>query len=696
MSMEAMPRLRPGSWRAIATIALLLTLRLPIAEPIHGQNAASTGPPINRAVPPAGLLGSWILNQELSDHPVLQTDRMANEGQWTSTIVREEARRFLNRSESVHIRVTGPSFLVRNGLAEIRVFPLDGSWRPFGAQKQGRVLVSDKTFSIETVTLNWVGVDTFSLQQDQLVRTTRLRSRLLSGVRAWFTTVYDRPMNGPAPDPSLADGNDAFAWPQTIRIVPPAHDYRELVRGRVVVQTLVVDPAVSVVEFLVDGGVSKRVEKPPFRAEIELAEPPREQPLEVRAYDAQDELLGSDEILLNPIEEPPGVRIARIRDVEPSDAAAVHVEVVVSMPRSETLERVEFYRGDHLVAVAEDFRSTTTSAYSRTILVEGVVKETKPDDFVRVTARFASGLELEDAELVLGADYQADIDVHLVQLQVLVTDREGNPVSGLVPEDFDIREGGRRLEPQDLHTAEDVRLILGLAIDSSESMRPVWRHLQYAARSFFAASVKPGDASFLVEFDDTVRLLQPLTADTQLLTERLPYAVPDGGTALNDGLLFSLLQFRSEPGRRALVVVTDGVDLDSRWRWEQAADFAERLGLPIYFIELDRSAKAVIRGGELADRTPEATLIRERARRRLGRISRQTGGRHFHIDLIARDTPWIDRIDEAFAQIETDLRHQHVLTYYSDQPSGVPVRPVVKMTGRGLKLRSAVPLEAIQ
>ena len=88
--------------------------------------------------------------------------------------------------------------------------------------------------------------------------------------------------------------------------------------------------------------------------------------------------------------------------------------------------------------------------------------------------------------------------------------------------------------------------------------------------------------------------------------------------------------------------------------------------------------------------------MRERARKRLMRISRRTGGRHFHIDLIKHDTPWIDRIDEAFAQIETELRHQHVLTYYSHQPPGVAVRPVVKVTRRGLKLRSAVPLEAIQ
>ena len=108
---------------------------------------------------------------------------------------------------------------------------------------------------------------------------------------------------------------------------------------------------------------------------------------------------------------------------------------------------------------------------------------------------------------------------------------------------------------------------------------------------------------------------------------------PWGGTALSDGILFSLLQYESEPGRRAPVMVTDGADLHSR---------------------------------------------------------------HFPIDPAPEDPPWTERIARAFDQIEEDLRHQHVLTYYSSQPQGAPIRPEVRVTRRGLKLRSAVPLEAIE
>ncbi len=210
-------------------------------------------------------------------------------------------------------------------------------------------------------------------------------------------------------------------------------------------------------------------------------------------------------------------------------------------------------------------------------------------------------------------------------------------------------------------------------------MLPTWSRLKYIARSFLATALTPGDRAFLVDFDDTVRLVQPLTSDRPLLSKRLDRLIPMGGTALNDGLLFSLLQYGSEPGRRALVVITDGADQHSRSRPEQSSDFAERLGLPIYFIELDNS-----RAGNSG-----AAAIR-RNRERLQGIAEETGGRLFHLELHGDTRWWAEPIEQVFEQIEEDLRHQHVLTYYTDQPRGAPVEPEIRVTRRGLKLRSAV------
>ncbi len=696
MTARARSRTNAATTTNPVALALALALSLPALGPAYTQDAPFEGTSADAGPPLAGLRGPWLRNGELSENPVKKSQSMAREGRWVSSIMVEQVNSLAGRLETQQIRIMGESVVLLDGRGETLTLPLDGTWHALAPGRRGRVLVADGALTIETTARDWLRIETFRRNLDLLVRTTQLRSPRLASVRVGFHAVYERPRPGSTSRLPGADWMDALPQPVAIRIVPPERRHRELLSGRVEVRTLVIDSRVAAVEFLLDDRPTRRVRKPPYKTHIALADPPRQQTLEVRAYDTQGELAGSDRIVLNRIDGPFAVRIAKIRAEQTGGTAAVRVEAAVSVPRSALLERVDFYRSEDLVAVVNEFGAATNEGAARTIPVEAWIEDVRLDDFVRVSANLADGRELEDAELLQGADHQGEIDVQLVQLQVLVTDRDGNPASGLGTEDFEIRENGRSLAPEALHTAHDVPLVLGLAIDSSESMQPVWRRLRYVAGSFVATSLAPGDRAFLVDFDDTVRLLQPLTGNKALLSRRLDRLLPGGGTALHDGLLFSLLQYRSEPGRRALVVVTDGVDLDSRSRWEQAADFAEHLGLPIYFIELDQSVKAVIRNSSLVHRFSEETLQREKARRRLRRISRQTGGRLFHIEPLGDELPWAERIEQVFDQIEVDLRHQHVLTYYSDQPPGAPIEPAIRVTRRGLSLRSAVPLEAIE
>ena len=88
-------------------------------------------------------------------------------------------------------------------------------------------------------------------------------------------------------------------------------------------------------------------------------------------------------------------------------------------------------------------------------------------------------------------------------------------------------------------------------------------------------------------------------------------------------------------------------------------------------------------------------LRRKKARKRLERISRETGGRLFHVPLTSDDPAWAEQIKRVFTRIEKDLLSQQVLTCYSDRPLSTATEPRVRVTRRGLKLQSAVPLEAI-
>ena len=621
------------------------------------------------------LLGPWIRNDQLSEDPIAKTGEKWPGNNAPAQLLRELARDAADEFDTVLIRVIDGSIILQDDRGSFLTYPLDlGEYHRPRGNVRSRLLRLEDPPTIRTVTSGWRRLETLQRNGEQLVRVAEFHGSGPGKVE--FRTVYDRPGS---------DGVGYVAKPATVRIVPPQR-VGELLGGKIKVQTLIIDPRVAAVDFLLDGQLADRVNRPPFETNLQLDDPAREQTLDVQAWGAVGEVLGSDSVVLNRLDTTFTVRIARIHP----DEDGVWAEAAVWVPRTALLERVHFYRNEELVSAVDDF---AVPADGTPVTVAAQVVDVGPDDYLRVSARLADGREREDAELLAGAEFQNEVDVQLVQLQVLVVDRNGNPASELKLEDFEVRENGEQREVENLFVSNDIPLSLGLAVDSSDSVLPIWRDLRTVAASFIGSSLSPGDRAFLVDFDDSVRLLQPLTGDKTFLVGALGRLIPFGGTALNDGLLFSLLQYGREPGRRALVVITDGADRHSRSRPRQSAAFAERLGVPIYFIELDPTlAQAVTRFGDrLIDADSEARQ-RQNMRNRLEWVSQRTGGRLFHVRLAEANPPWTDRIGLVFDRIEDDLRHQHVLTYYSGQPVGDPVEPEVRMTRRGLSLRSAVPL----
>ena len=625
--------------------------------------------------------------------------------------MREMARELAERLDVLLIRIDDPQLLIRNAKREDRILYLDGRDIADGFGGRSRARFLGDSLEVETVSQGRQRIETFYLEGDQLVLVTDLQGGRFADLS--FRTVYERsgdapevPMPAPAarareaaavPDESGFDRADFLppveggsprrrperadsarsARPATIRILPPERGYRELLTGRVLIQTLTIDPQIAVVEFLLDGEPVARDTTPPFEARVEFADPPREHTVEAKATTARGAHAGSDEIVLNRLDPPFAVRIAAVAPAEIDGAPAVRVEAGISVPRSETLERVEFYRTDRLITSFDDFEGEAGPSGVRTVAADVPTSGVTPQDFVRVSARLAGGRELEDVELLQGAEFRSEIDVQLVQLQVLIVDRGGNPVSGLEPEDFEVRENGERRQVEQLYVSNDIPLSLGLAIDSSGSMQTIWRQTNAIAEAFLDGALTWRDQAFLVDFDSTLRLVQPLTGSKPLLARGLERLFPQGNTALYDAILFSLLQYGNAPGRRALVVVTDGFDSNSRSDPTRAIDFGKRLGVPVYVVAM--------RSVGFGPTTMEDANLRNSMRL----ITGPTGGRLFQIESI-------DQMANVFDHIEEELRRQYVLTYYSERPFGSAIEPEVRMTRRGLKVRSALPLEAIE
>ena len=691
----------------------------------------------SEAISRTGFVGVWLLDERYSDDPMEKAEellsargsrlggsfpgggfgnqrgrRPAGQGSSSGPAGNSPAElvRYLARGLPIlRIEQIGEHLALRDANRVTRFLLVDGraTGDAFGTRTTARF--SGGVLTVTTQSDRGQLVETFELADSgaQLVRTFDLQGGRLPDLQ--FRSVYERitddgasepaaeaiqsetarlvgrptELDTPAGDnvagdtvPRHSSGADDSEPPRilrgtTLRLLPPAASPGSLLTGKVLMQTLTIDPSVATVEFAVDGKTVARQKRAPFDAKVTLADPPREQVVKATAYSLDGRRLGEDAIVVNRIDPPFRVRLTGIDGVAASGSVTARAEV--SVPRLAKLEEVRFYLTDTEVARLSE------GPFVADIPTEGSNPQA---DYVRVVAQLRDGRQLEDVKLLQGADFSEVLDVHLVQLQVLVTDKRGTPVTGLSAQDFEIVDHGKTYSVDRVYLAQDVALVLGLAIDSSGSMEHLWGATQSAARQFLQTTLQERDRAFLVDFDSNLRLLQSLTGDRRALFEALERLVPRGGTALYDSILFSLLQFEGEPGRRALIVLTDGFDSESRSDPNRAIDFGKRLGVPVYAITMTAGE-----GMRAPGRGAGAGFSNEdQARGQLAVVTDPTGGRLFRAGSM-------EHVSRAFAQIQDELRKQYVLTYYSETAPEAGVLPRVKLRQKGLRVKTALPLD---
>ena len=447
-----------------------------------------------------------------------------------------------------------------------------------------------------------------------------------------------------------------------IRLLPPVGRERG---DEVLIETLMAEPEVENVVFELDGEVVARRRGPPWAARVRLASPPREQRVRAEARGPQGRLLGADEMVINRQVRP--LRLA-VRSIEQT-AAGLVVRAALSLPEEVALDRLELFFNEDL---RRTLRPEELDGGELYLALD--VADPDPRDFVRLVAHLADGRALEDVGVVSGSRFTEEVDVRLVQLQVVVTNKQGLPMRGFRKEHFRIEENGRAREPAGLFVADDVTLLLGLALDTSGSMRRIWPQTRQAASTFLDSTLRERDRGFLVDFDTRLRLAQATTPDRAELAAALDELRPGGGTALFDSILFSLLQFDRQPGRRGLVVLTDGYDVDSQADPRRAVEFGRKLGVPVYILAIEGRGPgpgAGRRGVTAGIADPGAAI------QSLRLVTDPTGGQLYRVR-----NP--EQISRAFRLINAELRNQYVLTYYTDSPpeAGEPPRVEVEVPGR--------------
>lgn len=265
-------------------------------------------------------------------------------------------------------------------------------------------------------------------------------------------------------------------------------------------------------------------------------------------------------------------------------------------------------------------------------------------------------------------------DVFEVRLPVSVLDKKKQPVTGLTKNDFVVLEDGKQQEVTFFTDESDnPPVYVGVMMDTSPSTAGKIKFSREAAKNFLytVMRVRKDKAAFLT-FDNQIKLRQDFTDKTDLLDKAVDSVKETGNqTALYDAVYnFCDEKLRSAPGRRVIVVITDGDDTFHRADLEDVIDIAQRTETTIFTI----STKAGFLGSVPG---VEAGTVKDEGDKILDRMSRETGGEAFYTgDMIA--------LERAFTRISKQLRTQYYLTYKpaNQNYDGVERKVEVRLTDK--------------
>jgi VWFA-related protein len=265
---------------------------------------------------------------------------------------------------------------------------------------------------------------------------------------------------------------------------------------------------------------------------------------------------------------------------------------------------------------------------------------------------------------VTETDTQITLDVNRVNMLFTVSDKKGRFVTNLAKDEFEVIESKKPQSIVEFSAESDLPLRLAILIDSSNSIRERFRFQQEAAVEFINSVMRPQDRAVVVSFDTGPELVADLTNDTAKLAKAVRDLRPGGGTSLYDAIFFACREKlqQDQPRhkfRRALVVLTDGEDNQSRYSRDQALEIAHKADVVIYAISTN------------------ITGIQTDGDKVLKYFSSETGGQTFF--------PFkVQDLAQSFENIANELRHQYSILYRPEpaKTDGLFHEVAIKIKGR--------------
>jgi len=236
------------------------------------------------------------------------------------------------------------------------------------------------------------------------------------------------------------------------------------------------------------------------------------------------------------------------------------------------------------------------------------------------------------------------LDVSRVNMLYTVSDKKGRFVTDLRKDDFEVFESKKPQAIIEFAAETDLPLRLAILIDTSNSVRDRFHFQQEAATAFIDGTVRPEhDKALIVSFDTAAELVADLTGNIADLEHAVDRLRPGGGTSLYDAIFFACRDKLMEDQplykfRRAMVILSDGDDNQSRYTRDQALEMAQKADVTVYTISTN------------------ITRVESDGDKVLRYFAEETGGQAFF--------PFkVSDLSQSFENIANELRHQYNIFY---------------------------------
>ena len=359
--------------------------------------------------------------------------------------------------------------------------------------------------------------------------------------------------------------------------------------------------------------------------------------IRVIGYDAANNIAGEDEMVVNDPQPPFRVRL---------HGSATELSATIVKPPQLSIAAVDFFIGEEKLA--------TVHAEPWSVPLDPAKKAV----YARVVARASDGEEANDV-FFFGTGPSEKVDVTLQQVPMSVAG------TGPLPrvDELTLLDDGDQRHIEAIVPATEQPLSVILLIDYSESMIEEMPVVKAAAKQFAQRLLRPSDRIAVVGFNQQIFWLTPFTNDFNEVAAAVDRVKPGGETHLYDSVIEMLFELQKQPGRRALVVFTDGVDQGSTFKLDHLVHYARYAGVPLYPIIKNRVLTKLMRFG-----------IGQLQVRKLTSLARDTGATYF---LISKES----ELPAVYDRLSQELRQQYLLQFYSP--------PSAADTWHTLALRSA-------